>query len=137
MCSDASDHLKIYQEHFESAYIKSTEDHYLLEAPAYLSENGVLQYMKYVSWNFLMHAIACSILGCFGAGCFVKCQKPMNKCLDVLDPIFEFMQLLCQVPNSNLPGLVKLEFPWNLGSISHKDMPRLSIFKYRTHFAVQ
>lgn len=47
LCSDANDHLKIYREHFESAYIESTEAHYLLEAPLYLSENGVLKYMRY------------------------------------------------------------------------------------------
>lgn len=47
LCSDSSDHLKIYREHFESAYMRSTEAHYLSEAPAYLSESGVLKYMKY------------------------------------------------------------------------------------------
>ncbi|XP_077975041.1 cullin-5-like [Styela clava] len=47
LSSDADDRLKIYREHFESAYIKATQDHYQSEAPAYLSENGVIKYMKY------------------------------------------------------------------------------------------
>ena len=49
LSSDVLDKLKIYREHFEKAYIDATEEFYKTQAPNYLQENGVQNYMKYVS----------------------------------------------------------------------------------------
>lgn len=43
------DKLKIYRENFEKAYLEATEEFYKTQAAAYLQENGVQNYMKYVS----------------------------------------------------------------------------------------
>ena len=46
-----SNKLRIYQENFESSYVEAARDYYASHAPAYLTENGVQNYMKYVSTN--------------------------------------------------------------------------------------
>ena len=43
------DKLKIYRGNFEKAYLEATEEFYKTQAAAYLQENGVQNYMKYVS----------------------------------------------------------------------------------------
>ena len=48
LSTEVSNELRIYQEHFESAYIEAARDFYSSHAPAYLAENGVQNYMKYV-----------------------------------------------------------------------------------------
>lgn len=48
LSSDALDKLKIYRENFEKAYVEATEGFYRKQAAAYLQENGVQNYMKYV-----------------------------------------------------------------------------------------
>ena len=48
LSSDALDKLKIYRENFEKAYVEATEGFYRTQAAAYLQENGVQNYMKYV-----------------------------------------------------------------------------------------
>ena len=47
LCSNSEDRLNIYVEHFEKAYINSTEAFYKLKAPQYLEINGVYNYMRY------------------------------------------------------------------------------------------
>ncbi|XP_067278975.1 cullin-5 isoform X5 [Pseudorasbora parva] len=47
LCSNADDKLQIYRENFEKAYLDSTERFYKTQAPAYLQQNGVQNYMKY------------------------------------------------------------------------------------------
>lgn len=47
LCSNPDDHLQIYRENFEAAYIESTDMFYKLKAAEYLAENGVISYMKY------------------------------------------------------------------------------------------
>ncbi|XP_019639152.1 PREDICTED: cullin-5-like isoform X1 [Branchiostoma belcheri] len=47
LCSDPEDKLKIYKENFEAAYIEATEAFYKAQAPQYLADNGVQNYMKY------------------------------------------------------------------------------------------
>ena len=42
------DKLGIYKENFEKAYLDATEEFYKTQAAAYLQENGVQNYMKYV-----------------------------------------------------------------------------------------
>lgn len=49
LCSNADDRLQIYRENFEKAYLDSTERFYKTQAPSYLQQNGVQNYMKYVS----------------------------------------------------------------------------------------
>ena len=49
LSTEVTHKLRIYQEHFEKAYIQSTTQFYSVHAPAYLAENGVQNYMKYVS----------------------------------------------------------------------------------------
>lgn len=48
LSTEVSNKLRIYQEHFERSYIQSTTEFYSVHAPAYLAENGVQNYMKYV-----------------------------------------------------------------------------------------
>lgn len=51
LCSNPDDKLQIYRDNFEKAYMDSTERFYRTQAPAYLQQNGVQNYMKYVSVN--------------------------------------------------------------------------------------
>ena len=48
LSSEVLDKLKIYRENFEKAYLEATEEFYKTQAAAYLQENGVQNYMKYV-----------------------------------------------------------------------------------------
>ncbi len=47
--------LRIYQEHFERQYIDSTREFYKLHGSDYMTENGVQNYMRYVSQ--LLHVL--------------------------------------------------------------------------------
>lgn len=49
LSSDAEDRLKIYRDNFESAYLTATRSFYKGQASQYLAENGVRNYMNYVS----------------------------------------------------------------------------------------
>lgn len=51
LCSNPEDKLQIYRDNFEKAYLDSTERFYRTQAPSYLQQNGVQNYMKYVSKN--------------------------------------------------------------------------------------
>ncbi|XP_010790011.1 cullin-5-like [Notothenia coriiceps] len=51
LCSNPEDKLQIYRDNFEKAYLDSTERFYRTQAPSYLQQNGVQNYMKYVSCN--------------------------------------------------------------------------------------
>ena len=48
LSTDTVNKLRIYQENFEQVYISSAVDFYTAQASAYLSENGIQNYMKYV-----------------------------------------------------------------------------------------
>ena len=48
LCSNPEDKLQIYRDNFEKAYLDSTERFYRTQAPSYLQQNGVQNYMKYV-----------------------------------------------------------------------------------------
>lgn len=54
LCSNPDDKLQIYRDNFEKAYMDSTERFYRTQAPAYLQQNGVQNYMKYVSDTHLL-----------------------------------------------------------------------------------
>lgn len=47
LCSNPEDRLQIYRENFERAYIDATRQFYRAQAPQYLEENGVQNYMRY------------------------------------------------------------------------------------------
>lgn len=47
LCSDSDDKLRIYRDNFEKAYLEATELYYKTKAPEYLTQNGVLSYMRY------------------------------------------------------------------------------------------
>ncbi|XP_018586217.1 cullin-5-like isoform X1 [Scleropages formosus] len=47
LCSNSEDKLQIYRDNFEKAYLDSTERFYKTQAPSYLQQNGVQNYMKY------------------------------------------------------------------------------------------
>ncbi|XP_064473618.1 cullin-5-like isoform X2 [Ornithodoros turicata] len=47
LCSNPEDRLQIYRENFERAYIDATKQFYRAQAPQYLEENGVQNYMRY------------------------------------------------------------------------------------------
>lgn len=47
LSSDTEDKLKIYCENFEKAYLEAAENFYKQNAPVYLEQNGVQNYMRY------------------------------------------------------------------------------------------
>ncbi|XP_041463342.1 cullin-5-like isoform X2 [Lytechinus variegatus] len=47
LCLNSEDRLQIYKENFEKAYLDATESFYKAQAPNYLAENGVQNYMRY------------------------------------------------------------------------------------------
>jgi len=47
LSSNTEDKLQIYRDNFERAYIEATESFYRIQAPDYMKENGVQNYMKY------------------------------------------------------------------------------------------
>ncbi|KAI8791819.1 cullin-5 [Biomphalaria glabrata] len=47
LSSDTEDKLKIYCENFEKAYLAAAENFYKQNAPTYLEQNGVQNYMRY------------------------------------------------------------------------------------------
>ena len=49
LSTDVNNKLRIYQEHFERQYIDSTREFYKLHGSTYMTENGVQNYMRYVS----------------------------------------------------------------------------------------
>lgn len=49
LSTEVSNKLRIYQEHFERQYIDSTREFYKLHGSDYMTENGVQNYMRYVS----------------------------------------------------------------------------------------
>lgn len=53
LCSNPEDKLQIYRDNFEKAYLDSTERFYRTQAPSYLQQNGVQNYMKYVGHNIV------------------------------------------------------------------------------------
>lgn len=53
LCSNPDDKLQIYRDNFEKAYLDSTERFYRTQAPSYLQQNGVQNYMKYVGLKLL------------------------------------------------------------------------------------
>ncbi len=52
LSTEVTNKLRIYQEHFESRYISCAIEFYTIHGQAHLSENGVQNYMKYVSVLF-------------------------------------------------------------------------------------
>uniref|UniRef100_A0A673XM13 Cullin-5 n=1 Tax=Salmo trutta TaxID=8032 RepID=A0A673XM13_SALTR len=48
LCSNPDNKLQIYRDNFEKAYMDSTERFYRTQAPSYLQQNGVQNYMKYL-----------------------------------------------------------------------------------------
>ena len=50
LSTEVTNKLRIYQEHFERQYIDSTKEFYTVHGHACLSENGVQNYMTYVSF---------------------------------------------------------------------------------------
>ena len=51
LSTEVTNKLRIYQEHFEKQYIESTKEFYTVHGRACLSENGVQNYMNYVSFR--------------------------------------------------------------------------------------
>lgn len=47
LCSDNDDKLKIYKENFEKAYLESEVEYYSKNAQQYISENGIIKYLRY------------------------------------------------------------------------------------------
>lgn len=73
LSTDTQNKLKIYQENFEKAYIESSREFYHSRASAYLAENGIVNYMKYVS-DIASYAssVASRVLCVCGCGCCVS-----------------------------------------------------------------
>lgn len=70
LSTDTQNKLKIYQENFEKAYIESSREFYHSRASAYLAENGIVNYMKYVSD---IASYASSVASHVLCGCGCRC----------------------------------------------------------------
>uniref|UniRef100_A0A672LPN1 Cullin-5 n=1 Tax=Sinocyclocheilus grahami TaxID=75366 RepID=A0A672LPN1_SINGR len=94
LCSNPDDKLQIYRDNFEKAYLDSTERFYRTQAPSYLQQNGVQNYMKYhykCLCNFLYPSFS---------------FKPLNSSSTELHLMFSLMD---KVPNGIEPMLKDLE----------------------------
>ena len=66
LSTEVTNKLRIYQEHFEKQYIDSTTEFYTVHGRAYLSENGVQNYMSYVSAAYSCVGVGSISMGFFG-----------------------------------------------------------------------
>uniref|UniRef100_A0A8B9IXT2 Cullin-5 n=1 Tax=Amazona collaria TaxID=241587 RepID=A0A8B9IXT2_9PSIT len=96
LCSNPEDKLQIYRDNFEKAYLDSTERFYRTQAPSYLQQNGVQNYMKYVS----------KISVCSAWETLAEMQLCLYLYLSELHLMFSLMD---KVPNGIEPMLKDLE----------------------------
>ena len=103
LSTEVTNKLRIYQEHFERQYIDSTREFYTVHGRACLSENGVQNYMTYVS--FLLSSSPPS------AGKVIIIEYVVQ--IKLILPCMQFRKFLSQA--------MKTVLFWQAGVISHKN----------------
>ncbi|KAF4008850.1 hypothetical protein G4228_000656, partial [Cervus hanglu yarkandensis] len=135
LCSNPEDKLQIYRDNFEKAYLDSTERFYRTQAPSYLQQNGVQNYMKYAdaklkeeekralryletrrecnSVEALMECCVNALVTSFKETILAECQGMIKRNETEICPILSELHLMFslmdKVPNGIEPMLKDLE----------------------------
>ncbi|KAL6071585.1 hypothetical protein STEG23_024556 [Scotinomys teguina] len=129
LCSNPEDKLKIYRDNFEKAYSDSTERFYRTQAPSYLQQNGVQNYMKYAdaklkeeekralryletrrecnSVEALMECCVNALVTSFKETILAECQGMIKR--NETEKLHLMFSLMDKVPNGIEPMLKDLE----------------------------
>uniref|UniRef100_A0A8C5DNZ2 Cullin-5 n=1 Tax=Gouania willdenowi TaxID=441366 RepID=A0A8C5DNZ2_GOUWI len=102
LCSNPEDKLQIYRENFEKAYLDSTERFYRTQAPSYLQQNGVQNYMKY-----LMECCVNTLVTSFKETVLAECPGMIKR--NETDKLQLMFSLMDKVPSGMEPMLKDLE----------------------------
>ncbi|KAB0346761.1 hypothetical protein FD755_017633 [Muntiacus reevesi] len=102
LCSNPEDKLQIYRDNFEKAYLDSTERFYRTQAPSYLQQNGVQNYMKY-----LMECCVNALVTSFKETILAECQGMIKR--NETEKLHLMFSLMDKVPNGIEPMLKDLE----------------------------
>uniref|UniRef100_A0A8C2WJB3 Cullin-5 n=1 Tax=Cyclopterus lumpus TaxID=8103 RepID=A0A8C2WJB3_CYCLU len=102
LCSNPDDKLQIYRDNFEKAYMDSTERFYRTQAPAYLQQNGVQNYMKY-----LMECCVNALVTSFKETILAECPGMIKR--NETDKLHLMFSLMDKVPSGIEPMLKDLE----------------------------
>ncbi|KAF7250783.1 Cullin-5 [Varanus komodoensis] len=129
LCSNPDDKLQIYRDNFEKAYLDSTERFYRTQAPSYLQQNGVQNYMKYAdaklkeeekralryletrrecnSVEALMECCVNALVTSFKETILAECQGMIKR--NETEKLHLMFSLMDKVPNGIEPMLKDLE----------------------------
>ncbi|CAH2225333.1 cullin-5 [Pelobates cultripes] len=129
LCSNPEDKLQIYRDNFEKAYLDSTERFYRTQAPSYLQQNGVQNYMKYAdaklkeeekralryletrrecnSVQALMECCVNALVTSFKETILAECQGMIKR--NETEKLHLMFSLMDKVPNGIEPMLKDLE----------------------------
>uniref|UniRef100_A0A8C2X1N3 Cullin-5 n=1 Tax=Cyclopterus lumpus TaxID=8103 RepID=A0A8C2X1N3_CYCLU len=102
LCSNPEDKLQIYRDNFEKAYLDSTERFYRTQAPSYLQQNGVQNYMKY-----LMECCVNALVTLFKETLLVESPGMIKR--NETDKLHLMFSLMDKVPSGIEPMLKDLE----------------------------
>uniref|UniRef100_A0A8D3BA17 Cullin-5 n=1 Tax=Scophthalmus maximus TaxID=52904 RepID=A0A8D3BA17_SCOMX len=102
LCSNPEDKLQIYRDNFEKAYLDSTERFYRTQAPSYLQQNGVQNYMKY-----LMECCVNALVTSFKETILAECPGMIKR--NETDKLQLMFSLMDKVPSGIEPMLKDLE----------------------------
>uniref|UniRef100_A0A8C5DY55 Cullin-5 n=1 Tax=Gouania willdenowi TaxID=441366 RepID=A0A8C5DY55_GOUWI len=102
LCSNPDDKLQIYRDNFEKAYMDSTERFYRTQAPAYLQQNGVQNYMKY-----LMECCVNALVTSFKETILAECPGMIKR--NETEKLHLMFSLMDKVPSGIEPMLKDLE----------------------------
>uniref|UniRef100_A0A8C9VXD9 Cullin-5 n=1 Tax=Scleropages formosus TaxID=113540 RepID=A0A8C9VXD9_SCLFO len=102
LCSNSEDKLQIYRDNFEKAYLDSTERFYKTQAPSYLQQNGVQNYMKY-----LMECCVNALVTLFKETILAECPGMIRR--NETDKLHLMFSLMDKVPSGIEPMLKDLE----------------------------
>uniref|UniRef100_A0A674DSW1 Cullin-5 n=1 Tax=Salmo trutta TaxID=8032 RepID=A0A674DSW1_SALTR len=102
LCSNTDDKLQIYRENFEKAYMDSTERFYRTQAPSYLQQNGVQNYMKY-----LMECCVNALVTSFKETILAECPGMIKQ--NETEKLHLMFSLMDKVPSGIEPMLNDLE----------------------------
>ena len=86
LSSNTDDKLQIYRDNFERAYIEATESFYRVQAPDYLNENGVQNYMRYADSKLREEEMRATK---YLESCSGSVQNLIDSCVSVLVTSFK------------------------------------------------
>uniref|UniRef100_A0A8C7NR68 Cullin-5 n=1 Tax=Oncorhynchus mykiss TaxID=8022 RepID=A0A8C7NR68_ONCMY len=102
LCSNPDNKLQIYRDNFEKAYMDSTERFYRTQAPSYLQQNGVQNYMKY-----LMECCVNALVTSFKETILAECPGMIRR--NETEKLHLMFSLMDKVPSGIEPMLKDLE----------------------------